>query len=79
MSAMELFDMVRALDIPEKLVTPSRYAFSGIEGLALLCARFRSAGEMYTLSMLYDRSQSSMSDGNTYSIATPNTYSIHRN
>ncbi|KAJ7134493.1 hypothetical protein C8R44DRAFT_572002, partial [Mycena epipterygia] len=62
MTADELFELAEALDIPEEFKTSSRHSFSQIEALCLLCARFRSAGEMYTLSMLYDRAQSSISE-----------------
>jgi hypothetical protein len=62
MSADDLFELAEALKIPETFKTMNRYIFSRIEALCLLCAQFRSAGEMYTLSMLYDRSQSSISE-----------------
>ena len=62
MTASEIFEMVEALEIPQKFVTENHYAFSGVEAFCLLCARFRSAGDMYSLAMLYDRSQSSISE-----------------
>ena len=62
MTAHKLIEMVDALEIPPKLVTKSRYAFSGLEAFCLLCARFRSASNMYSLSMLYDHTQSSISE-----------------
>ncbi len=62
MTAQELIEMVDGLEIPPKLITNSRYAFTGLEAFCLLCARFRSAGDMYSLSMLYDRTQSSISE-----------------
>ena len=62
MTASELFEMVHSLGIPETFATDSRHRFTGIEGLCLLCARFRSAGDMYSLAMLYDRAQSAISE-----------------
>ncbi|KAF7972906.1 hypothetical protein HWV62_16632 [Athelia sp. TMB] len=61
LSAEEIFALAEALDIPEDFKTSNDYTFSRYEALCLLCARFRSAGDMYLLSMLYDRSQSSIS------------------
>ncbi|EPQ55484.1 hypothetical protein GLOTRDRAFT_93696 [Gloeophyllum trabeum ATCC 11539] len=58
----EILEMVDAFDIPEVFTTSGRYQFEGIEAFCLLCARFRSAGDMYGLSMQYDRSQSAISE-----------------
>ncbi|KAJ7347929.1 hypothetical protein DFH08DRAFT_618353, partial [Mycena albidolilacea] len=60
MTADELIDLAHALRIPDPFVTATRYLFSATEALGLLCARFRSAAEMYALVMLYDCSQSSI-------------------
>jgi len=62
MTAPEIYDMVEALEIPESFVTSNRYVFTSIEAFCLLCTRFWSAGDMYQLSMQYDRSQSSISE-----------------
>jgi hypothetical protein len=61
-STDDLFKLAEALKIPETFETTNCYVFSQIEALRLLCARFCSAGEMYTLSMPYDCSQSSISE-----------------
>ncbi|KAJ3966739.1 hypothetical protein EV361DRAFT_1036723 [Lentinula raphanica] len=61
--AEEIFDLAVALCIPNPFVTSSRSRFTSVEALALLMARFRSAGDMYHLVMtLYDRSQSAISE-----------------
>lgn len=60
MTANEIFEMVDALHIQD-ITTRGRYTFPALEAFCLMCARFRSAGDMYTLSILYDRSQSSIS------------------
>ena len=62
MSADNIFDMVEALDIPARIVTPTCSVFTGVEGFSLLCARFRTAGDMYNLVMQYDRAQSAISE-----------------
>ena len=54
--------MAEALEIPEKFTTTSRHSFTAIESLALLCARFRSPGDLYNLSMIYDRAQSAITE-----------------
>jgi hypothetical protein len=58
----ELLDMVEALGLPDLIYTPSRYVFDPVEALGLTLAQFRSAGDQYELSMLYDRSQSAISE-----------------
>ncbi|KAF7354261.1 DDE Tnp4 domain-containing protein [Mycena venus] len=62
MTAGELSDLAAALKIPDPFRTAYRHSFSAIEALCLLCARFRTAGEMYALAMLYDRAQSAISE-----------------
>ena len=44
------------------LITCSRFRLSGIEGLCLPPARFRSPEDHYDLSMQYDRPQSAISE-----------------
>ena len=61
-TADELLDMVKALEIPDYISTRNNYAFDGIEALGLTLARFRSAGDQSELSMLYCRSQSAISE-----------------
>jgi nuclease HARBI1 len=62
MTASELFELADALQIPEFLSTKGHYRFTGIEALCLLCAHFCLAGNMYSLAMLYDHSQSAISE-----------------
>ena len=57
MTARELIEMAEGLEIPNPFVTTSQYAFTGLEAFCLLCAHFHSAGDVYSLSMLYDCSQ----------------------
>ncbi len=61
MGYSDIYEMVEGLEIPETFRTSHGYVFTGIEALCILCARFRSAGNMYDLTMQYDRSQSSIS------------------
>ncbi|KAF8215445.1 hypothetical protein K438DRAFT_1544831, partial [Mycena galopus ATCC 62051] len=62
LKADEIADLADVLDIPSPFRTTSRYAFSRFEALALLLARFRSAGDIQDLSMMYDRCHSSISE-----------------
>ena len=62
MTVPELFEMVDALGIPETFITDNHHLFIGIEGLCLLCAHFRSTGDMYLLAMLHDWAQSAISE-----------------
>ncbi|KAF7334803.1 DDE Tnp4 domain-containing protein [Mycena sanguinolenta] len=50
------------MDVPEVFRTQNRSAFTRIEALCLLLARFRSAGDQFDLSMQYNRSQSAISE-----------------
>ena len=50
------------LEIPEIFVTQSRNQYLAIEAIALLCARFAHTGDIYNLTMIYNRSQSSLSE-----------------
>ncbi|KAJ6559307.1 hypothetical protein B0H10DRAFT_1720575, partial [Mycena sp. CBHHK59/15] len=60
--ANEIKDLAAALDIPAIFRTQSRSAFPRIEALSILLARFRSAGDMFELSMKYNRSQAAISE-----------------
>ncbi|KAJ6493877.1 hypothetical protein DFH09DRAFT_871267, partial [Mycena vulgaris] len=60
--ADEIADLAALMDIPAPFRTRGRYAFSPVEALGLLLARFRSAGDMYEVSMKYNRSQSAISE-----------------
>ncbi|KAJ7619953.1 hypothetical protein DFH06DRAFT_922387, partial [Mycena polygramma] len=60
--ADELAHLAAVLDIPEIFRTRSRYAFPRVEALALLVARFKSAGDEFDLMMKYDRTQSAISE-----------------
>ncbi|THU92324.1 hypothetical protein K435DRAFT_906381 [Dendrothele bispora CBS 962.96] len=58
----ELQDLVSALEIPDPLITSTRSRFTALEAFCLLCARFRTAGDMYELTAKYDRAQSAISE-----------------
>ncbi|KAJ7203302.1 hypothetical protein GGX14DRAFT_297756, partial [Mycena pura] len=62
MTASQLCTLATALKIPDPFITGYRSRFSAVEALALLCARLRTAAEMYFLTILYERSQSAISD-----------------
>lgn len=49
--------------IPPPLIkTPTGYSFDSVEALGLTLARFQTAGDQYGLSMIYNRSQSAISE-----------------
>lgn len=54
--------MVEALEIPDHIITPSKYTFDGVEALALTLARFRTAGDQFEISKRFRRSQSAISE-----------------
>lgn len=54
--------MVEALGLPNLIYTPSRSVFEPVKALGLTLTRFRSAGDQYELSMLYNQSQSAISE-----------------
>jgi nuclease HARBI1 len=56
-------DAAVQLDIPDPFITQSGNKFSAVEALALLCARLRTAGDLFAFVMIYDRSQSAISEG----------------
>ena len=59
--ASKLLDMVDALQIPDQNTTHgTKSVFIVVEALGLTLAQFRSAGDQYELSMLYNQSQSSI-------------------
>ncbi|KAJ7087370.1 hypothetical protein B0H15DRAFT_736152, partial [Mycena belliarum] len=62
MTGGELTRLAKAMDIPEQIKTASGHVFSRIEALTLLCARFRSAGDIYEIVTKYDRAQSAISE-----------------
>jgi nuclease HARBI1 len=62
MTATELLEMAEALKIPDVIVTPTQSVFSGIEALCLTCARFRTAGDIYELTIKYSRAESAISE-----------------
>jgi hypothetical protein len=62
MTAQEIFEMVEALEIPDEIVTRSKCVFTGVEALAITCARFRTAGDQHELAMMYCRARSSISE-----------------
>ena len=57
-----MLELAEVLDIPSFFKTKSRFRVSDIEALGLLCARFRSAGDQFHLSLMYGRSQSAISE-----------------
>jgi hypothetical protein len=61
-TAMELVEMAEALEMPDTIITKTRYSFDHIEALALTLARLSTPGEQYQLAMMYNRSQSSISE-----------------
>ncbi|KAJ7639851.1 hypothetical protein DFH06DRAFT_908597, partial [Mycena polygramma] len=60
--ADKLAHLAAVLDIPEIFRTVSGYAFPRIEALALLLARFKTAGDQFELTMKYNRSQGAISE-----------------
>jgi nuclease HARBI1 len=60
--ANELADLVRVLRIPDPFITKTRSKFSAIEALGLLLARFKSAGDLNDLAMMYQRPASAISE-----------------
>ncbi|KAJ7691354.1 hypothetical protein B0H17DRAFT_843844, partial [Mycena rosella] len=60
--AEEIADLAAVMDIPAPFRTRSRYAFSPVEALALLLARFKSAADIYELTMNHNRSQGAISE-----------------
>ncbi|KAJ7662390.1 hypothetical protein B0H17DRAFT_1144335 [Mycena rosella] len=62
LTADKLIRLSKALNIPERVKTTSGHVFSAIEALALLCTRFRSAGNIYELVLKYDPAQSTISE-----------------
>jgi hypothetical protein len=50
------------MGIPETIQTESRSVFTRVEALCILLARFRSAGDLFELSMKYNRSNSAISE-----------------
>lgn len=62
LTASELIRLAEVLRVPNPFFTQGRYRFEAIEAVSLLCARFRSAGDQYILSLLYDRPQSAISE-----------------
>ncbi|KAJ7226037.1 hypothetical protein GGX14DRAFT_317438, partial [Mycena pura] len=62
LTVQEIIDLAAALEIPDPFITQNRSSFDAVEALALLCARFRSAAEMYVLCLIYDRSQCAISE-----------------
>ncbi|KAJ3777033.1 hypothetical protein FB446DRAFT_616707, partial [Lentinula raphanica] len=60
--AEEIEELARLLRIPDPFITKTRSRFSAIEALALLLARFQSPGDIYSLVLRYDHSQSAISE-----------------
>ncbi|KLO08611.1 hypothetical protein SCHPADRAFT_801183, partial [Schizopora paradoxa] len=48
-TAQEIRKLVRVMQLPEGFKTSSGYVFDRLEAFCLLCARLRSAGDMYEL------------------------------
>ncbi|KAJ7193701.1 hypothetical protein GGX14DRAFT_378724, partial [Mycena pura] len=62
LSAHKLERLVEAMDIPDPFKTSSGYVFSAIEALCLLLARFKTAGDIYDLTMHYNRGATAVGD-----------------
>ncbi|KAF8219992.1 hypothetical protein L208DRAFT_1426958 [Tricholoma matsutake] len=62
MTASEIYEMIKALEIPDVFVTRTHSKFSVVEAFCLLCAQLCSARDLYALLMLYDRAQSAISE-----------------
>ncbi|KAJ7042823.1 hypothetical protein C8F04DRAFT_884775, partial [Mycena alexandri] len=60
--ADELIHLAVVLDIPEIFRTERRYAFTRVEALALLLARFKSAADISDLTRKYDRCRAPISE-----------------
>ncbi|KAJ7741996.1 hypothetical protein DFH07DRAFT_699513, partial [Mycena maculata] len=60
--AEELADLTTALEIPDPFYTQNHSRFSALEALCLLLARFKSASDLYDLSMKYRRPECSISE-----------------
>ena len=58
----QLIELAEALDVVDDIVTENRHKFEPLEAVALLCARYRSSGDLYNLVEKYDRSASSLSE-----------------
>lgn len=58
----ELEELIVALNLPASFVTSNRYHFNTLEAFALTCACFCSAGDQYNLAIIYNQSQSAISE-----------------
>ena len=61
-TAEELIELSGLMSIPNPFRTSSGHVFAPVEALSLLCARFRTAGDIYELTQKYARSQSAISE-----------------
>ncbi len=58
----EIIDLAAALRIPDPFIMASRSRFTQVEVLGLLLARLRFSGDMYELTIQYDRPQLAISE-----------------
>ncbi|KAF8908266.1 hypothetical protein CPB85DRAFT_1205006, partial [Mucidula mucida] len=62
MSYPDIQEMVEGLCIPETIKTRKSYIFSGLKAFCILCACFRFVGNLFDLTIQYNRSISSLSE-----------------
>jgi hypothetical protein len=60
--AEEIVELAEVLQIPDPFITKGRYRFSSIEALGILLARYKSAGAINDLVIMYDRPESAISE-----------------
>lgn len=61
-TALEILELVQALDIPDPFITKNWYNFTAVEVISLLLIRLRAGFDQYVLVSGYDRCQSSISE-----------------
>lgn len=62
MTGRDLLHLVEILHLPNEISTPTKFCFNRVEAFALSCARLASAGDKFSLSARYNRSQSVISE-----------------
>ncbi|EIN08186.1 hypothetical protein PUNSTDRAFT_69324 [Punctularia strigosozonata HHB-11173 SS5] len=61
-SVEDILALVGVLEVPEPYRTESHHCFHAVEALCLLLARYRNAGTLADLTLMYDRSTSSLTE-----------------
>ncbi|KIY60963.1 hypothetical protein CYLTODRAFT_363518 [Cylindrobasidium torrendii FP15055 ss-10] len=72
LTAGEIIETARALEIPETFSTSSRYSFTSIEAFALTLARFAHGEDQYSLANRYRRPQSAISEAINFVVTLVN-------